>query len=209
MSLYNKLFARIYDPFMAAAERKKLGSWRRRLISPLQGQVLEVGAGTGVNFPFYRPGVEVLAVDPSKEMLAFAKKKKAALLSKVSIELLPYGIGDPKLDEHIKPASLDAVVATLVLCTIPDPQEAFKRFHTWLKPSGKLLILEHIHAQNPLRRGLEKAINPLWKVLAEGCHLTRDTDLFLREAGFEAVSESYFHLGVRWYAAELIPKSKN
>ncbi len=212
MSFYNKLFARIYDPFMAAAERKKLSAWRKRLLAPLRGNILEVGAGTGVNFPFYGPQAKVLAVDPSREMLAFAERKKAALASPASIELLACGVEDAYLNKRIQAASLDAIVATLVLCTVPDPQGAYERFRNWLKPSGKLLILEHIHAQSAWRRSLEKAVNPLWKILAEGCHLTRDTDRLLCEAGFKPLNETYFQLGVRWYAAELTlqePKSEN
>ncbi len=203
MSFYNKLFARIYDPFMASAERRTLGAWRKRLIGPLRGEILEVGAGTGVNFQYYGPDAKVLAIDPSAEMLAFAKRREAAASAKGRIELLQAGIGSAGLDKRMRPHSLDAIVATLVLCTVPDPQAAFERFQRWLKPEGKLVLLEHIHARTPLRRGLEKAVNPVWKILAEGCHLTRDTDRLLREAGFAAEEEAYFHLGVRWYAAVL------
>ncbi len=203
MSLYNKIFARIYDPFMASAERRKLGAWRQRLLGSLEGRILEVGAGTGANFPYYPGCAEVLAIDPSEEMLAFAKRKQASETARADIRLMPVGIGDPRLDALVRPRSLDAIVATLVLCTVPEPEEAFVRFRKWLKPSGKLLVLEHIHAKTAWRRGLEKAINPLWKVLAEGCHLTRDTDLLLRNAGFEPLQQDYFKLGVNWYAAEL------
>jgi len=141
MSLYNKLFARIYDPFMASAERRKLGAWRQRLLGNLEGRILEVGAGTGVNFQYYPREAEVLAIDPSEEMLAFAKRKRASDAARADIRLMAAGIGDTRLDAVMQPHSLDAVVATLVLCTVPEPEEAFVRFRKWLKPSGKLLIL--------------------------------------------------------------------
>ena len=205
MSLYNKIFAHIYDPFMAAAERKVLGRWRRELIGPLQGKILEVGAGTGVNFPYYSGEAEVLAIDPSEEMLAFAKRKLERENLPARIEVQALGIGDASLDKQIAPHSLDAIVSTLVLCTIPDPKAAFERFHQWLKPDGKLLALEHIHGEKPLRRKVEHLFTPVWKALAEGCHLNRDTDRYLQEAGFKPLSEKYFHLGLRWYAAELQP----
>jgi hypothetical protein len=79
-----------------------------------------------------------------------------------------------------------------VLCTIPHPAIALQRMHQWLKPGGKLIILEHIHGQSKMRRAVHTMLNPLWKHAAEGCHLTRDTDKLIPKMGFIAQKEDYF-----------------
>ncbi len=118
-----------------------------------------------------------------------------------NIEWMQAGVGDQELDERLQEGSLDAVVATLVLCTVDDPQEAIDRFYQWLKPGGQLIVLEHIKATSSVGAFLQNVATPVWKYLAEGCHLNRPTDAMLKESGFTLVGEEYFSKGVPFYQA--------
>ncbi len=196
MSVYQKLFARFYDGFMHGFERK-LHNKRKHLLSNLSGQVIGVGEGTGINFQFYPDDVIVHAVEPSLPMLEKAKIKASA---KSNITFYNKGINDPTLNEHFKEQSIDTIICTLVLCTIPDPKNALQNFKRWLKPEGKLIIMEHIHASKPINKVMQNLVNPAWKVFGEGCHLNRNTDLLIKEAGFEPIENEYFNHTLRFYA---------
>lgn len=193
---YSKMFAGTYDTFTAGLERS-IYKKRLALLSPLEGDILDVGSGTGVNFNFYNEDSRVTAIEPSKSMLKIAKNKFGA---RQNIEFHQKGINDKGLEELLMPQSFDAIVSTLVLCTIPDPQLALDRFKRWLKPDGKLVILEHIHARKSINRRFQKIINPAWKFCGDGCNLTRDTDDLIKQAGFQPVSEEYFKRTLRFYA---------
>jgi hypothetical protein len=85
------------------------------------------------------------------------------------------------------------------LCTIPNPEQAFEHFKKWLKPSGKLILIEHIRSHNHVSGIAQDVINPAWKLVADGCNLNRDTDKMVLDAGFKIISENHFHLGFRWF----------
>lgn len=200
--LYARLFARFYDPFMAAAERAVLFRKRRRLISPLRGLVLEVGSGTGVNFPLYHQDCHVIAAEPAPSMMTRAAEAKQALPpGGAQIELLPAGIGDNLLETRLPPAILDAAVCTLVLCTVPDLPAAIGFIWSRLKPGGKLVLLEHVQARSGAGRALQKALNPVWKRFALGCHLNRNPRAALLSAGFELEKEEEFAMTLPFYWA--------
>ena len=198
---YRRLVARFYDRFLADLEERVLVYKRTELLGDLQGQVLEIGAGTGANFPHYPAGAKVLAIEPSAGMLAYAQKKLQHHQIAAHIELLQAGVGDTVVADRLPPDSLDAIVATLVLCTIPDPEAALRHFHRWLKPEGRLYILEHIRSAVPSTQLIQDLANPLWKHLADGCHLNRATDQTLRALGFIPVWERYFTKGLPFYQA--------
>jgi len=200
---YARLFSIVYDPIMRSFEEKVLLRRRRDLLHDLHGDVLEIGAGTGVNFALYPPGTRVIACEPSLPMLALAHQKLEQTQVQASIELIHAGIGDEELESHIPAGGLDAAVFTLVLCTIPDPVKAILQVKQWLKPGGKLVVLEHIGSENRTRRMLQQVIEPVWTPLAEGCRLTRNTDVLLRDAGFVPEWEHYFTTGMRFYQAVL------
>ena len=204
MKLYQKLFANFYDVFMHDFE-KKLFKKRKNLLSNLEGNILGVGEGTGVNFKFYPKETTVYSVEPSKAMLEKAKLKAN---DKGNITFYNYGINDQALDNELEEKSMDAIVCTLVLCTIPDPVLALDNFKRWLKPTGKLIIMEHIHAAKPLNKTLQNIINPAWKVVGDGCHLNRNTDALIKEAGFLPLNEEYFKRTLRFYAG-VFTLSKN
>jgi len=207
--IYKRLFGAVYDRFMYSIEHVHLSSRRARLLSGLSGKVLEVGVGTGSNFEHYSEEIELIGIEPSPYMIPRAIKKKEVLLLPNKITLLNIGCGYPEMEKLIKPNSLDAVVCTLVLCTIPDPYRALKNFMKWLKPGGKLLILEHIRSHNSPGGKLQDILNPIWKKVADGCHLNRSTDLLLAGSDFQVVREERFRISIPFYEAEYIRPLNN
>lgn len=195
MKFYQKIFASKYDSFMTNLE-STFHPIREGLIGDLEGDILDVGSGTGVNFEHFNSNANVIAVEPSAFML---DKSKAKLPGKGIITTYNMSVTDEALDSIIAKHSLDYIVCTLVLCTIPDQNLALRKFKEWLKPTGKLVILEHIHAQNKSNRFLQNIVNPVWKVVGDGCNLNRDTDVLIKEAGFKVESESYFKKSLRFY----------
>ena len=189
---------------MSSTEKNYLGSRRARLLSDLSGKVLEVGVGTGANFEYYSEDIELIGIEPSPYMIPRAKNKKEVLLFPDKITLLNIGCGYPEMEKLVEPDSLDAVVCTLVLCTVPDPSRALENFMKWLKPGGRLVILEHIRSHHPSRGKLQDILNPLWKKVADGCQLNRPTDLLLTSSGFQMVREERFRIGIPFYEAEFI-----
>lgn len=208
-SFYARLFAKVYDPVMRQLEERLLFSRRQALIGQASGSGLEVGAGTGINFPLYPSGSKVLAIEPSAAMLQRAARRLEAHGTAGEIELLQAGINDEVLYRRIAPHSLDFIVCTLVLCTIPDLEAALERFRRWLRPNGRLLVIEHIHDYRQPQRWLQHQFTPIWKRMAEGCHLNRSTDQLLQSAGFQALEAQYLNTRfVPFYWAVLAPASK-
>ncbi len=195
MGLYQKLFAAIYDWFMGSTEQT-LEINRRQLLSPLEGNVLEVGVGTGVNFSYFNDAARVMAIEPSAPMLKRAVRK---IPPGKNIEVHNLGVNDDSLEAMIPENSLDAVVCTLVLCTISDPQQALQKFKKWLKPGGQLVVLEHIRSKHHWHGRMQDWVNPVWKAVGEGCNLNRNTDALIKAAGFVAVEETYFKNSVTWF----------
>ena len=185
--LVSRLVAAIYDRGVTGLERRIFGADRRRLLEVARGRVLDVGAGTGANLPHYpwEHVTELVLLDPSAGMLARARRKAAALGLEVQIlerqaEHLPFA------DE-----SFDTIVFTLSLCTIPDPAEALREARRVLRPSGRLLVLEHVRAREPALATWQDRLTPLWKTVNAGCHLNRNTRATIEAAGFafESVEE--------------------
>lgn len=197
MEFYQKIFASKYDSFMTKLE-STFQPIRKELICDLEGAILEVGSGTGINFEHYNAKAKVIALEPSTFML---DKSKAKFPEKTQITTCNMGVADKRLDSIIENNSLDYIICTLVLCTIPNQNLALDKFKKWLKPTGKLIILEHIHAQNKLSRLLYNIVNPFWKIIGDGCNLNRDTDLSIKKAGFIVENERYFKKSLSFYQA--------
>jgi ubiquinone/menaquinone biosynthesis C-methylase UbiE len=189
---YSKLFARFYDPFMASLEQKILFRYRKQLLEPLQGNILEIGSGTGINFKLYPKGCNVIASEPSEHMLKYAQERLKMEPVEAKIELVLAGVGSEELERYVPEGGFDAIVCTLVLCTIPDPAAAVESFKKWLKPEGKLIVLEHVHGRSRRRKFVHNVVNPAWKRFAEGCHINRDTAKLLKDLGFSAEWEHDF-----------------
>lgn len=183
------LFSRLYDPIMEVPENLGLQRLRREALRGVQGRVLELGIGTGRNFPLYPAAVDYLVgIDPDEAMLRQARRRAGK--ASFPVELLLASAEDLPFEED----SFDAVVGTLVFCTISDPPQALREVRRVLKPRGEFHLLEHVRIERkPVARIQEKA-TPLWKHVAGGCHLDRDTLGAVRDAGFE-VGRVEPHLG--------------
>jgi ubiquinone/menaquinone biosynthesis C-methylase UbiE len=173
----HRWFAAVYDPLNWLGERRLFGPLRRRLAGELHGRVLDVGAGTGANFPHYRAAELVVAADPDPYMLRRAVKKAAQARARVGFvlcaaEALPFG-----------PASFDAAVATLVLCTVDAPDRALAELRRVLRPAATLSLVEHVRSDG-WRGWLQDRIEPVWGRLIAGCHPNRRTGALLQSAGF-------------------------
>ncbi|KOX23234.1 hypothetical protein ADK67_21815 [Saccharothrix sp. NRRL B-16348] len=156
-------FARNYESLAAEAERRWIGPLRGRMLNRLRGHVLEVGAGAGANLPFYSEDLDLVAVEPSSTMRAqFVRNaEKAGRQVKVvdaTAERLPF-------DDD----SFDAVVCTLVLCSIADLDEALDEIRRVLKPGGELVFLEHVRASGRVAGALQDLVTPMVRRIAFGC----------------------------------------
>jgi len=168
---------------------KTINAQRARVVPLATGRVLEVGFGTGLNLPFYDPNKidRVIGLDPAEEMLALAHKRADAVPFPVE-QLALEGESIPLEDN-----SVDTVVVTYSLCTIPDNAAALANMRRVLKPGGQLLFCEHGRAPDAGIQRLQRGINPVWKRMLGGCHLDREIPSILRGNGFriEALDVDY------------------
>jgi len=165
----SRIFANWYDFFMKPLENKKFKKIRKELLSKATGSVLELGSGTGINFPLYETAATVTAIEPSEHMIdrSSVKRKQAVVPIEViqaSAEELPFAAD-----------TFDTVVATLVFCTIPNPDKAILEMKRVCKPGGKILLFEHVQMQNRFLASLQDWLTPAWKKICDGCCLNRNT----------------------------------
>jgi ubiquinone/menaquinone biosynthesis C-methylase UbiE len=172
------IFAAVYDQLTRSAERKFLGAHRAWLCARATGRVLDLGAGTGANLPYVRADAEVIAAEPDLYMLERARRRAEALGRAVTF--LP----DAAESLSLGAASVDTVLATLVLCTVDDPARALGEIRRVLRPGGRLLFLEHVRLDHPVWGRVQDVVTPLWRRLCGGCHPNRDTVGAIRRAGF-------------------------
>jgi SAM-dependent methyltransferase len=168
---------RIIDIAMRNEETTRL---RAAWVPHARGEVLEIGIGSGLNLPFYSSNVHrVYGVDPSVELQRMARKRAMAgpieveFLSQSAEEQLPFAN-----------ASIDTVVITWALCSIPNAPKALQQFKRVLKASGRLIFLEHGRAPDPGVAVWQDRITPFWKHIGGGCHLNRKIDDLIMAAGF-------------------------
>lgn len=198
-----RLFAAIYDRVMAGAERRCLGAWRRELLAPVSGDLLEIGAGTGRNLEHLPENLgDVYLAEPSAPMRKRLQSRIGTQAAARRIRALDAGAEALPLPD----ASVDAVVSTLVLCTVKDPQRALAEIRRVLKPGGSLLLIEHIAHDGHWTKRLQRGLDPLWRVCADGCRLTRSTGDTLREAGFDtsALEQRELRPGAPWIRRVLV-----
>jgi ubiquinone/menaquinone biosynthesis C-methylase UbiE len=167
----------------------EIGDHRRRLLAGLHGRVLEVGAGNGLNFPHYPATItEVLAVEPEpylrRQALAAASQAPAPIrVADGTAEALP-------ADD----ATFDGVVASLVLCTVTDPDQALAEVRRVLRPGGTLRFYEHVRATDPRLARWQDQLERPWGWLVGGCHPNRDTVAAITAAGLQVVQLDRFDL---------------
>lgn len=177
------LFAMGYDPFMRRSEQACLRAWRHDLLAPLEGRVLEIGAGTGANVEHYPSSLERLVLtDPDAHMLKRLQDRRS--LGPKKTEVLQASADALPFEE----ASFDAVVSTLVLCSVPDLQRTLAELRRVLRPGGSLVFLEHVAADDPARLRWQRRVEPIWSRLAGNCHLSRATGDAIASEGFSFAS---------------------
>ena len=180
----SRLFAAVYERMIAASEEACVADWRRALLSNLDGDVLELGAGTGLNLAHYPAAVTRLVLtEPDRHM----RRRLTARLAEdppapARVEVVDAVAGRLPFDDE----GFDAVVSTLVLCSVPDQSRALAEVRRVLRPGGRLVFLEHVAAvDKPKRHTWQRRIEPVWKRVADGCHLTRQTLDAIDAAGFD------------------------
>ena len=192
---YDRL-AFAYDFFEAPLERFRFAAWRQRLRERITGpRVLEVGVGTGKNFPYYPSGVTSTGIDLSPRMLARARRKGAML--HFPVDLYQMDVRNLAFPDHC----FDTVFATFVFCSVADPVAGLRELLRVCKPKGRLLLLEHMRPKNPLPALFFDALNPL-VVRLMGANINRRTMENIRSAGWTVrLEENLSSDVVRWIEA--------
>jgi ubiquinone/menaquinone biosynthesis C-methylase UbiE len=163
-----------------AMRQRNLAPYRSRIVPAAEGRVLEIGVGSGLNLPFYSQKAErVIGLDPSPKLLSMARQAARPTTSPVefvegSAEAIP-----------LEDASVDTVVTTWTLCSIPDAPRSLREMRRVLKPEGRLLFVEHGRAPDAGVRWWQDHLNPAWKRLGGGCHLNRAIGPLIEGAGFQ------------------------
>ena len=179
MSFYRN---RIYPHIVAAlGNPKPIQKIRERVIPLAAGTVLEIGIGPGVNFPYYdcTRVNKIYALEPNPGMVAKAEIERRR--SKLGIEFLDL----PGEKIPLSEGSVDTVVSTFTLCTIPGVADAIRGIGRVLKPGGKFIFFEHGLAPDVSVKRWQVRTEPLFQWAFEGCHVTRDIPLLIREGGFK------------------------
>jgi SAM-dependent methyltransferase len=172
--IYPQLVGRLGDP-------KPIREIRQRIVPLAQGEVLEIGVGPGVNFAHYNAAriSKIYALEPNTGMIRLAEKQRSQ--TKLDIQFL----GLPGERIPLEDSSVDTVVSTFTLCTIPGVLAAIRGIGRVLKPSGKLIFLEHGLSSDPQVQRWQKRCEPISRRVFEGCHLTRDIPSLLAQGGFQ------------------------
>jgi ubiquinone/menaquinone biosynthesis C-methylase UbiE len=163
-----------------AMRQKNLAAYRSRVVPAAEGRVLEIGIGSGFNLPYYSSNVrQVIGLDPSPKLLAMARRVSGAgsrpvELVEGSAEAIP-----------LESATVDTVVTTWTLCSIPDATRALQEMRRVLKPSGHLLFVEHGRSPDPDVVRWQDRLTPVWKCLGGGCHLNRAIGSLIEDVGFQ------------------------
>jgi ubiquinone/menaquinone biosynthesis C-methylase UbiE len=189
MSLYKRFHAWALDKFNEKYE-KMVGERKRNLFADLSGTVVEIGPGTGPNLKFLDSHVTWIGIEPNEYAHPYILKEAARLgmqkfrIMNQSAERLP-------LDDD----SVDAVISTLALCTVPRQSAALSEIYRVLKPGGKFIFIEHVGAaRGTFMRRFQVLVKPIWKIIADGCHPDRETYTAIKNANFSAVDGDCFYV---------------
>ncbi|OFX22444.1 MAG: SAM-dependent methyltransferase [Anaeromyxobacter sp. RBG_16_69_14] len=170
-------------------QHRKYAALKREMFGGLSHTVLELGAGDGANFRYLAPGTRVIAIEPNVHMHRWLRARAARHGIDVDVraataEALP-----------LADRTVDAVISSLVLCTVPDPARVLAEVRRVLRPGGRYWCIEHVAApEGSALAGLQRALRRPWRWMFEGCETCRDTARLLREAGFASVEVTPFTL---------------
>ena len=182
---YNRI-APLYN-FIEAIPEMMFKPWRKKLLAKAKGAILEIGVGTGKNFPHYPSGASVTGIDIAERMLVFSRKKASDL--GLSFDL---GEGDVQ-NLNFPDNSFDTAVATFVFCSVPDPVQGLRELRRVVKPSGRILLLEHVRIDKPIIGWFMDRLNPL-VVHIMGANINRRTLENVKKAGLRI--DNVEHLGL-------------
>ena len=194
MGLYSKyLLPKLIDK---ACGQPAMTELRTRYVPQAEGDVLEIGIGSGLNLSHYSDNARsVTGLDPHKELTDIAKSRAAA--ARPDVEVLEISGEEIPADD----GRFDSIVCTWTLCTIPNVYRALTEMHRVIKPGGRFYFVEHGLAPDASVRSWQRRIEPLWKIVGGGCHLTRKADDLIQEAGFILPEiDSGYQPGPRWAA---------
>lgn len=159
--------------------QKLLMRLRAQYVPQAQGNVLEIGIGTGLNLEYYnKDQVQLTGLDPAAELTGHAQERAQAL----DLPVTMLGVSGESIPAE--DATFDNLVCTWTLCSIPNVEGALREMHRVVKPGGKLLFIEHGASPDAGIATWQRRVEPMWKRLTGGCHLTRKADELIQEAGF-------------------------
>jgi SAM-dependent methyltransferase len=180
----NPFFARFWT-FMANHESEALRKLRRENLAGLSGRVLEVGAGTGSNFVLYPTSVEeVVAIEPEPRLNAIAGRTAATAP-------VPVTVTDRTVEELEPSAPFDAVVCSLVLCSVDDQEGVLRQLFSRLRPGGELRYFEHVASEGARGRMQTLVDATIWPRMFGNCHTHRDTERIIATTGFQPQSSRH------------------
>jgi ubiquinone/menaquinone biosynthesis C-methylase UbiE len=182
----SQLFARFWS-FATRHEARHTREVRAELVGSARGRVLEIGCGVGANFKYYRAhATDIIATEPNSFMLTRARE--AATRSGRPIDVRAARAEALPFDD----ASFDAVISTLNMCTIENPQRALAEVRRVLKPGGEYRFFDHVQYDHAFGRFWQNLVDPLWsRMLGGGCHPNRDIGRMVHEAGFQSVDMEF------------------
>lgn len=180
-------FPKVYDAAMKPLEAISFKKIRMDLVKNAEGQVLEIGSGTGINFPFYKKALQVDAIEPNPSMSKRAEERLRH--AKVPIRVHETGAEALPFADN----TFDTVVATLVFCTIPEPMTALAEIQRVSKPGARLLFFEHVRMEPILLSKTQDILNPLWEKICDGCQLNRDTLKMIKKSGIEVAKVKAYY----------------
>lgn len=182
---FNAWFLESFDEYINRLLRQR----KTELLSDLPRRIVEIGAGVGANLEYYSTGTILTAVEPNPYM--HDRLRRRAEKADIALEILESGAEDIDLPNE----SVDVVISTLVLCTVPDLEGVLSEVRRILRPGGRFLFLEHVAAPEGTRpRKLQEWIQTPWHYLFEGCNTTREISSSLKSARFRSVQFSSYRL---------------
>jgi ubiquinone/menaquinone biosynthesis C-methylase UbiE len=172
---------KLYEPRIADRKRK--------LFSPVRGHVLEIGPGTGPNLQYFDKSVKWTGVESNPHMRAYLEREAARVGLEVDL------IDGSAMNIPLPDASVDVVIGTLVLCSVPCQQTVLNEVHRVLKPGGQYLFVEHVAApKGTWKAFVQRIIKPIWRCCADGCNIDRHTSATLKDSSFEQLEIERFDL---------------
>lgn len=187
MNLYRRvIFPQLLD---LALSGERMERYRRQLLAHVQGSVLEIGFGTGLNLPCYPEHIrKITGVDPNPGMGSLARRRIAS--SPIAVD---WQVADAQ-ELPFPSQSFDSVVSTWTLCSIPNVAKALGEIRRALRAGGKLFFLEHGLSEDPQVQRWQNCLNPIQKVIADGCNLNRDMARLIQGAGFRFEQLERFYM---------------